>query len=127
MTGDVTADANSNATTIANNAVTSAKIQNNAINSDKIQNGSILTTDLANQSVTRIKTSLTVAVFEVMTPAPGNTVSAAYPTGCSATNAWCMSNTNGHVIPRLSGSEISLLFVRGIEGSYTTVRCFCFP
>jgi len=65
LTGDVTAAQNSNALTIANNAVTSAKIAdgtiangdlaNNAVNSVKIQDGTIANADLANNAVNSVK------------------------------------------------------------------------
>jgi hypothetical protein len=65
LTGDVTAATNSNTTSIANNAVTSAKIAdgtivtadlaNNSITSEKIADGSITTSDLADASVSASK------------------------------------------------------------------------
>jgi len=65
LTGDVTAAANSNATTIANDAVTSAKIldgtiatadlADGAVTSAKIADGTIATADIANNAVTIAK------------------------------------------------------------------------
>lgn len=65
LTGDVTAAANSNATTIANDAVTSVKIldgtvaladlADNSVNSSKIVDASVATADLANLAVTNAK------------------------------------------------------------------------
>lgn len=51
LTGDVTAPANSNATTITNLAVTNAKLANNAVNSIKIQDNTITTSDVLDNTL----------------------------------------------------------------------------
>ncbi|GAB6118866.1 beta strand repeat-containing protein [Dysgonomonas termitidis] len=55
LTGDVTAPANSNATTIANNAVTSAKIADGAVATVDLANNAVTTAKLADNSVTSVK------------------------------------------------------------------------
>jgi hypothetical protein len=85
LTGDVTASANSNATTIANNAVTSAKIADgavatadlaaNAVTSAKIADGTIALADLSatgtKSSATYLRGDNTWAQLAVSTPPTG--------------------------------------------------------
>lgn len=55
LTGDVTAAQNSNATTIANDAVTTAKIINDAVTTAKILNDAVTTAKIINDAVTNAK------------------------------------------------------------------------
>jgi hypothetical protein len=55
LTGDVTASAGSNATTIANDAVTTAKIINDAVTTAKIINDAVTTAKIINDAVTNAK------------------------------------------------------------------------
>ena len=55
LTGDVTAPVNSNATTISNNAVTTAKLADNSVTSAKIVDGTIVAGDIANNAITSAK------------------------------------------------------------------------
>jgi hypothetical protein len=71
LTGDVTASADSNATTIANNAVTTAKINDTAVTTAKITDANVTNAKLANMANSTIKgrTTSGTGVPEDMTAA----------------------------------------------------------
>ena len=60
LTGDVTAAANSNATTIANGAVNTAKLADNSVTSAKIVDGTIVNADIALNTITSNRLNPTI-------------------------------------------------------------------
>ena len=144
LTGDVTAAANANATTIANNAVTTAKIADNAINSAKIADGTIATADiannaitsakiadgtiatadLANSSVTRGKTNMVSGYLDYTLPNANGYVNVDYPASCSNTQMW-YTNTSGAVVSVTLYSTGIVVYGLG-NGVSGRLRYFCF-
>jgi len=68
LTGDVTADRNSNVTTITNNAVTNDKIADNAVQSENILDGTIATADLADDAITEGKIATNAVTADKINP-----------------------------------------------------------
>ncbi|WP_353078265.1 hypothetical protein [Flavobacterium sp.] len=88
LTGDVTAAANSNATTIANDAVTSSKILNGTITSADINStAGITNSQLANSSVTINGTNVALGGTTTITASPVNT-------SLTSTNFWVGNSSN---------------------------------
>ena len=81
LTGDVTADRNSNVTTIANGAVTSAKIAAGAVTSELIADGAVDDTKLADGSVTHEKIATMAAEPGDVLTFNGSTWSPSPPSG----------------------------------------------
>ncbi|CAA7197408.1 hypothetical protein [Chryseobacterium potabilaquae] len=67
LTGDITAAANSNTTTIVNNAVITAKIANNAVTTVKVADLAITTAKIANNAVTPDKIATPVRTVTAST------------------------------------------------------------
>jgi hypothetical protein len=75
LTGDVTASQDSNATTIANDAVTTAKILNDAVTTAKILNDAVTTAKILNDAVTYAKMQNASAASRILarkTSGPGD-------------------------------------------------------
>ena len=101
LTGDVTTAANANATTIANNAVTNAKI--------------------ANSSVGRSKTNMLYSTSSITTlgNAVGSVLNVNLPTGCYTTNTWFEIETANAVIGNFASSQLKLTrLVGAIAGTH---------
>ena len=108
LTGDVTAAANSNATTIANNAVTSAKI--------------------AAGAVTRAKTTFAVQDLTIsLGTGAGDWSTFMAPSGCTATNSWVGAiNSNFVWCHWTTSTQILCQRMFAHANSAGTARFYCF-
>jgi hypothetical protein len=129
LTGDVTAAANNNATTIANNAVTSAKIADgtiatadladNSVTSAKIADATIVAADIANTTITGAKL---VNATVTATQLADNSVTSAKIANSAVTGAKIdrMAANSGDVLTYNGSSWAAAPASAGIPGSAST-------
>ncbi len=114
MTGDATIT-NAGALTIANSAVTTAKLADNAVTSVKIPDGTIVTADLSDNAVTSTKiVDGTVANVDLATMAANTvktnaTAATASPTDLAITTNSLLGRGAGNITPLTLGTGLSII------------------
>lgn len=119
LTGDVTASQNSNATTIANDAVTTAKIINDAVTNAKLANMAAWTLKARNNAASGDPQDVALADLTTATPATGDYVVGMLSTGelrkylksdVAGTSSGSGASGHWHSLTRLLGDGSTTVF-----------------
>lgn len=123
LTGDVTASAGSNATTIASDAVTTAKILNDAVTTAKILDSNVTTAKIADDAVTLAKMA-NVATARLLGRSTAGTGDPEALTGTQATALLDAVTTSAKGLVPTAPNDTTK-FLRG-DGSWAAPKQKCF-
>lgn len=131
LTGDVTNTAGSYATTISNDAITTAKILNGSVTNDKIADGTVSNAKLVNSSFTLGSTSIalgstttTVAGLTLTSPtinSPAINYTNTSPITAGANTQGSLNITTDHNIILTAAASSAVTLPVGIEGRRITI------